>query len=155
MSSTEKQTRCVPDLVGLSGLGLDRGRMDVLEEFEATGPVWCLQHGDLRVVAVEADGSLHPRPTDGVATEHRQPEVGEESDSGLEIADGNRHVLKLDWRALTLCSRSVPTAEAAEPRPAPRHTRKDRTHASEPSVHVGNMPAVRSPTPVLRMPADS
>ena len=42
------------------GLGLDRVGVDVLEELEATTAVRSLEHGDLGVVAVEADAvSVH------------------------------------------------------------------------------------------------
>jgi hypothetical protein len=54
--------------------------VDVLEELEATVAIWCLEHGDLGVVAVEADGGVGPLATDSVTAEDGQSEVGEEGD---------------------------------------------------------------------------
>ena len=84
------------DLVGSGGLGLDRVGVDVLEELEATVAVRRLQHRDLGVVAVEADGGVGPLATDRVAADDRQPEVGEEGDRRFEVADGDADVLELD-----------------------------------------------------------
>jgi len=63
------------DLVGPGGLGLDRVGVDGLEELEASVAVRCLQHGDVGVVAVEAEVSAHspltvsrPSPTSSVTT---------------------------------------------------------------------------------------
>ena len=59
-----------------------------------------LQHGDLGVVAVEADGGVGPLATDGVAADDGQPEVGEEGDRRFEVTDGDADVLELDGHAL-------------------------------------------------------
>jgi hypothetical protein len=88
------------DLVGPGGLRLDRVGVDVLEELEATVAVWRLEHGDLGVVAVEADGCVGPLSTDRVTTEDGEPEVGEEGDRRFEVADGDPDVLELDGHAL-------------------------------------------------------
>src|SRR3954447_13997254 len=81
--------------------------MDVLEELEAAVAIWRLEHGDLRVVAVKADGGIRPLSEDCVAAQHRQPEVGEEGDGGLEIPDGNGDVFDLDRHTSTLLSRGA------------------------------------------------
>jgi len=47
--------------------------MDVLEELEATVAVGRLEHGDLRVVTVQADCRVGPLPTDRVTTEEGEP----------------------------------------------------------------------------------
>src|SRR6516225_1458659 len=77
------------DLVRPGGLRVDRVGVDVLEELEATVAVWRLEHGDLGVVAVEADGGVGPLSADRVAAEDGQPEVGEEGDRRFEVADGD------------------------------------------------------------------
>src|SRR5919197_1547050 len=59
---------------------LDRVGVDVLEELEATVAVRRLEHGDLGMVTVEADGSVGPLSPDRVTAENGQPEVGEEGD---------------------------------------------------------------------------
>jgi hypothetical protein len=53
--------------------------VDVLEELEATVAVWRLEHRDVGVVSVEADGGVGPLSTNGVTSEKDQPEVGEEA----------------------------------------------------------------------------
>ena len=87
------------DLVGQRGLRLDRVGVDVLEELEATVAVRGLEHRDVGVVAVEADGGVGPLAADRVAAEDGQPEVGEEGDRRLEVADGDADVLELDGHA--------------------------------------------------------
>ena len=74
--------------------------MDVLEELEAAVAVWRLEHGDLGVVAVEADGGVGPLSTDSVTAEDGQTEVGEEGDRRFEVADGDADVLEFDGHAL-------------------------------------------------------
>ena len=88
------------DLVGTGGLRLDRIGVDVLEELEATLTVGGLEHRDVGVVAVEADGSVGPLATDRVAADDRETEVGEEGDRCLEVANGDADVLKFDGHAL-------------------------------------------------------
>src|SRR5262249_60905633 len=88
------------DLVRPGGLRLDRVGVDVLEELEATVAVWRLEHGDVGVVAVEADGGVGPLSTDRVTAEDGQPEVGEEDDRRFEVADGDADVLEFDGHAL-------------------------------------------------------
>src|SRR6478735_9363858 len=82
------------DLVWPGGLCLDRIGVEVLEELEATVSVWCLEHGDVGVVAVEADRGVGPFATDCVTPEDGQPEVGEEGDGCFEVADGDPDVLE-------------------------------------------------------------
>ena len=48
------------NLVGASGFGLDRFRMDVLEELKTTLTVRCLEHGDVGMVAVKTDSRIGP-----------------------------------------------------------------------------------------------
>ena len=68
------------DLVRPGGLRLDRVGVDVFEELEATVAVWRLEHRDVGVVAVEADGGVGPLSTDRVTSKNGQPEVSEEGD---------------------------------------------------------------------------
>src|SRR5512145_2630168 len=91
------------DLVRPGGLRLDRVRVDVLEELEATVAVWGLEHGDVGVVAVEADGRVGPLSAYRVTAEDGEPEVGEEGDRRFEVADGDPDVLEFDghaWHAI-------------------------------------------------------
>ena len=74
--------------------------MDVLEELEAAVAVRRLEHGDLGVVAVEADGAVGPLSTDNVTAEDGQAEVGEEGDRRFHVPDGDADVLQLDGHAL-------------------------------------------------------
>ena len=71
MSSTKSVETGLPDLVRPGGLRLDRVGVDVLEELEATVAVWRLEHCDVGVVAVEADGGVGPLSTDRVTSERR------------------------------------------------------------------------------------
>ena len=48
---------------------VDRVGVDVFEELEATVAVWRLEHRDVGVVAVEADGGVGPLSTDRVTSE--------------------------------------------------------------------------------------
>ena len=73
--------------------------MNVFEELEAAVAVWRLEHGDVGVVAVEADGGVGPLSTDRVTAEDGQPEVGEEGDRRFEVADGDADVLQFDGHA--------------------------------------------------------
>jgi hypothetical protein len=88
------------DLVRPCRLRLDRIGVDVLEELEATVAVWRLEHGNVGVVAVEADGGVRPLSTDRVPAQNGQPEVGEESDRGFEVTDGDADVFEPDGHAL-------------------------------------------------------
>src|SRR3954447_22550729 len=88
------------DLVGPGGLRLDRVGVDVLKELEATVAVWRLEHGDVGMVAVEADGGVGPLSTDRVPAEDGQPEVREESNRRFEVADRDADVLESDGHAL-------------------------------------------------------
>src|SRR3954447_25251502 len=92
------------DLVRTRRVRLDRVRVDVLEELEATLAVRRLQHGYLGVVAVEADRCVGPLSADRVAAENAQPEVGEERDRRLEVAHGDTYVLELDAHDPAPCS---------------------------------------------------
>src|ERR687893_2205377 len=113
------------DLVRQGWLRLDRVGVDVLEELQAAVAVWRLEHGDVGVVAVEADGRVGPLSADRVTAEDGQPEVGEEVDRRVEVADGDADVLEFDGHALNAIKsgnlpRSVKLA-AAVPRGEP-HT---------------------------------
>src|SRR5215207_7262223 len=88
------------DLVRPGGLRLDRVGVDVLKELEATVAVWRLEHRDVGMVAVEADGGVGPLSTDRVTSENGQPEVSEEGDRRFQVADGDADVLQLDAHAL-------------------------------------------------------
>ncbi len=100
------------DLVRPGGLRLDRVGMELLKELEATVAVWRLEHRDVGVVAVEADGGVGPLSTDRVTAENGQTEVSEEGDRRFEVADGDADVLELDGHALhaTKSGRRVQTA---------------------------------------------
>src|SRR6476661_7723771 len=89
-----------PDLMRPGGLRLDRIGVDVLEELEATVAVRRLEHGDIGVVVVEADGCVGPLSTDRVTAEDGKPEVGEEGDRRFEVADGDPDVFEFDGHAL-------------------------------------------------------
>jgi hypothetical protein len=88
------------DLVGTSGLRLDRFGVDVLEELKATLTVWRLEHRDAGVVAIKADGSVGPLTTDRVTADDREAEVGEKGDRCFEVANGDADVLESDGHAL-------------------------------------------------------
>src|SRR4051794_750298 len=88
------------DLVGPSGLRLDRVGVEVLEELEATVAVRRLEHRDVGVVAVEADGGVGPLSLDRGTADNGQPEIREEGDRRFEVADGDADVLELDGHAL-------------------------------------------------------
>src|SRR5512138_1831055 len=60
------------DLVRAGGLRIDRVGVDVLEELEATVAVRRLEHGDVGVVAVEANRGVGPLSTDRVTAEDGQ-----------------------------------------------------------------------------------
>src|SRR6478736_271893 len=98
------------DLVGTSGLRLDRVGVDVLEELEAAVTVGRLEHRDLGVVAVEADGRVGPLTADRVTTDDRETEVREESDRCVEVADSDSDVLELDGHAIDASQRGRTTA---------------------------------------------
>ena len=100
MSSTEKGHAVHADLVRPGGLRLDRVGVDVLEELEATIPVWRLEHRDSGVVTVETDSGVGPVSTDRVTAEDGQAEVGEEGDRRFKVAHGDADVFKFDRHAL-------------------------------------------------------
>jgi hypothetical protein len=89
----------MPISLGRVGL-LDRVGVDVLEQLKATVAVWRLEHGDVGVVAIEADGSVGPLATNRVTPENGQTEVGEEGDRRFKVADGDADVLEFDGHAL-------------------------------------------------------
>jgi hypothetical protein len=88
------------NVVGTSGLRLDRFGVDVLEELKATVTVWRLEHRNVGVIAIKADGGVGPLTTDRVTADDREAEVGEKGDRCFEIANGDADVLKFDGRAL-------------------------------------------------------
>ncbi len=88
------------NIVGTSGLRLDRFGMDVLKEFKATVTVWRLEHRYLGVVAIKADGGVGPLAADGVTADDREAEVGEKGDRCFEVANGDADILKLDGHAV-------------------------------------------------------
>lgn len=61
-----------------------------------------MQHCDLGVVAIEADGGVRPLTADRVAAEDREAELGEEVDRGFDVADGDADVFELDAHTLSL-----------------------------------------------------
>ena len=74
--------------------------MYVLEKLQTTSAVGRLEHSDLGVITVEADGGVGPLSTDRVTAENAQPEVGEEGDRLFEVTDGDADVLELDGHRL-------------------------------------------------------
>src|ERR687887_837875 len=98
------------NLVGTSGLRLDRFGVDVLEELKATVTVWRLEHRNVGVIAIKADGGVGPLTTDRVTADDREAEVGEKGDRCFEVANGDADVLKFDGHALhaTEPDRSAP-----------------------------------------------
>ena len=88
------------DLVGTGGLRLDRFGVDVLEELKATVTVWRLEHRDVGVVAIKADGSVGPLTTDRVTANDGEAEVGEKGDRCFEVANGDTDVLEFDGHEL-------------------------------------------------------
>src|SRR6202012_4947837 len=101
-----------------SGFRLDRCGMDVLEELEATVTVRCLEHGNVRMVAIKADGGVGPFATDRLTADDRETEVGEKGDGCLEVANGDTDVLKFDGHGL----HATETARSAGPSTFVRHT---------------------------------
>ena len=86
--------------------------MNVLEELETTVAIWRLEHGDVGVVAVEADGCIGPLSTDRVTAEDGKPEVGEEGDRRVEVADGDPDVLEFDGHVFH-ATESEPSAQVS------------------------------------------
>ena len=74
-------------------------------ELEGAVTVRSLQHRDVGVVAVEADGSVGPLAADRVAADDFETEVGEEGDRCFEVANGDADVLKFDGHALHATAR--------------------------------------------------
>ena len=70
--------------------------MHVLEHLNTIIAVGCLEHGDVGGVAVLTDGGVSPLAADPGASEHRQAEVGEEGDRGVQVADGDADVIEFD-----------------------------------------------------------
>lgn len=88
------------DFIRQGGFGLDRVRVDVLEEFEAPVAVRRLEHRDLGVVSVKADGGVGPFAADGVAAKDGEAKVGEEGDCCFEVANGNSDIIEFDRHVL-------------------------------------------------------
>lgn len=88
------------DLVGKSGLRLDRIGLDVLEELNASLAIGGLEHRDAGVVAVKAHGGVSPFTADRLTADHSEAEVGKEGDRCFEVADCDADVLKSDGHAL-------------------------------------------------------
>jgi hypothetical protein len=88
------------NLVGTSGLRFDRFRVDVFEELKATVTVWGLEHRNVGVVAIKADGSVGPLTTDRVTADDRETEVCEKGDRRFEVANGNADVLRVQFASL-------------------------------------------------------
>jgi hypothetical protein len=74
--------------------------VDVLEELKATVTVWRLEHRNVGVVAIKADGSVGPLTTDRVTADDRETEVCEKRDRCFEVANGDADVLKFDGHEL-------------------------------------------------------
>jgi hypothetical protein len=62
--------------------------------------VWRLEHRNVGVVAIKADGSVGPFATDRVTADDRETEVGEKCNRCFEVANGDADVLKFDGHAL-------------------------------------------------------
>src|SRR6185312_3536109 len=71
-----------------------------------------LEHRNVGVVAIEANGSVGPFATDRVTADDRETEVGEEGDRGFEVANGDADILKFDGHA----RHAIEPADA-DPRP--------------------------------------
>ena len=95
------------DGVRLDGLDLDGVRVHVLEHLDMAIAVGCLEHGDVGGVTVQADGGVSPLAADPGASEHRQAEVGEEGDRGVQVADGDTDVLEFDGDGSQASARDV------------------------------------------------
>jgi hypothetical protein len=108
--------------------------MEVFEELEATGTVGGLEHGDVRMIAVEADRRVGPFPTHGVTTEEGESEVGEEGDRRLEVANGDADVLELDGHGVEA------TEPARSSRRTPREARIERWSGSRFATPRSTMP---------------
>lgn len=99
-----------------------------------------LEHGDVGVVAVEADGGVGPVATDGVTADDGQTEVGEEGDRLFEVADGDADVSSLTgmhWNAIERGIRSGPCwfADSRSKRtPRPEPWRKSRIYSPRPRL---------------------
>ena len=114
MSSTEKATRCMPISLGRVGsVSIASGWM-YSKSSRRPLPSRRLEHGDIGVVAVEADSGVGPLSTDRVTAEDGKPEVGEEGDRRFEVADGDPDVLEFDGHALHAIE-STPSVRAAGP----------------------------------------
>ena len=100
MSSTEKATRCMPISLGRVGVVSIASGWMYSKKLKAAVAVWRLEHGDVGVVAVEADGSVGPLATDRVTAKDGQTEVGEEGDRRFEVAHGDADVLEFDGHPL-------------------------------------------------------
>jgi hypothetical protein len=89
--------------------------VDVLEKLKATVAVRRLQHRDVGVVAVKADGGVGPLSTNCGTTENAQPEVGEEGDRRFEVTHGDGDLLELDGHMGTLPSEGDAFGPQADP----------------------------------------
>jgi hypothetical protein len=120
------------DLVRPCGLGLDGSRMDVLEQLKPPVTVWGLEHGDVGVVAVQANGGIRPLSTDRIPAQDSQSEIDEEGDRCLKVTDGDSDILELDGHAWHATERSSICACQASSRSAKRPlagTFSDRSRA--------------------------
>jgi acetyl esterase/lipase len=87
------------NVVGTSGLRLNRFGVDVLEEFKTTVTIRSLEHRNPGVVAIKANGGVGPFTTDRVTAHDRKAEVGEKGDRCFEVANRDANILKLDRHA--------------------------------------------------------
>src|SRR3978361_112668 len=90
--------------------------MDVLEELKATITIWRLEHRNVGVVAIKADGSVGPPATDRVAADDRETEVGEKGERRREVADGDADVLEFDGHASHATEHLRPAIAVADPK---------------------------------------
>lgn len=97
------------DVVGTSWVRFDRFGVDVFEELKSTMTIWGLEHRDIGVVAIKADGSVGPLAADRVTADDRKTEISEKGDCCFEVANGDTDVLKFDGHALKATKADRPT----------------------------------------------
>ena len=92
MSSTEKATRCMPISLGRVGFVSIASGVDILERLGAAAAVG-VEHGDVCVVPVEADGGVGPLLTVSRPRTVR-PRSVEKAIIASEVADGVQNVAR-------------------------------------------------------------
>lgn len=82
------------NFVGAGRWCFDCFGVEVLEELQPAVPVRGLQHRNVDVVPVQADGGVSPLAADRVPAKNRESEVGEEGNRCFEVADCDPYVLE-------------------------------------------------------------